>query len=290
MFTSRTFAPPRTCSSATSTAPVKSPRLDQAAEARRAGDVRPLADQDEARVGADLERLEAAPARSLRAGCGERARREPSTAAAIAARVLGRRAAAAAGDVEEARRGELAEQRARHLGRLVVAAEGVRQPGVRVRADEARRELRELGDVRPHLVRAERAVDADDQRLGVLDRGPERLDRLPGERAAGEVDDRGRDPERQLGRRLARGDDRRLRVQRVEDRLEQQQVDAALDERRASARRTRPSPRRTCCVRNAGSSTFGLSESVTLSGPTEPATKRSPAASRAIRAPATFIS
>ncbi len=43
-------------------------------------------------------------------------------------------------------------------------------------------------------------------------------------------------------------------------------------------------------VRNDGSSTFGLSDRVTFSGPTEPATKRSPAASRAIRAPSTFIS
>ena len=45
--------------------------LDQAAEPRRAGDVRALADQDEPGVRADLERLEAAPAavgaRSLRA-------------------------------------------------------------------------------------------------------------------------------------------------------------------------------------------------------------------------------
>ena len=48
--------------------------------------------------------------------------------------------------------------------------------------------------------------------------------------AAGEVDDRDADPERELGRGLARGDDRRLRVQRVEDRLDQQQVDAAVRE------------------------------------------------------------
>ena len=38
-------------------------RLDQAAEARRAGDVRALADHHEAGVGADLERLQAAEAR-----------------------------------------------------------------------------------------------------------------------------------------------------------------------------------------------------------------------------------
>ena len=69
------------------------------------------------------------------------------------------------------------------------------------------------------------------QRLRVLDRGPERLDRLAGERPAGEVDDRHRDPERQLRRDVARGRDRRLRVQGVEDRLDQEQVDPALAQR-----------------------------------------------------------
>ena len=51
------------------------------------------------------------------------------------------------------------------------------------------------------------------------------------------------------------------------------------------------------CVRYAGSSTRGDSESVTFSGPTEPATKRgrsgvlqASAAARARRAPSTFIS
>ena len=45
-------------------------RLDQAAEARRAGDVRPLADHHEAGVLADLERLEAAEARARAAARG----------------------------------------------------------------------------------------------------------------------------------------------------------------------------------------------------------------------------
>ena len=49
--------------------------------------------------------------------------------------------------------------------------------------------------------------------------------------AAAAVDRREREPERQLGRDVHRRDDRRLRVQRVEDRLDEQQVDAALDER-----------------------------------------------------------
>ncbi len=146
----------------------------------------------------------------------------------MALRVLGRRAAARADDVQQAVARELVQERRRDVGRLVVAAERVRQARVRMRRRQAARDLRELRDVRPHLARAERAVDADDQRVGVLDRRPEAFDRLPRQRAPGQVDDRDADPERQLRRRVARGDDRRLRVQRVEDRLDQQQVDAAV--------------------------------------------------------------
>ena len=74
MLTSRMFAPPRTCSSATSTAPWKSPASIRRSEPRRAGDVRPLADDDEARVRPDHERLETAEARragALPAHAGE---------------------------------------------------------------------------------------------------------------------------------------------------------------------------------------------------------------------------
>src|SRR5262249_2768909 len=137
-----------------------------------------------------------------------------------------------AGDVEEAGGREVAEQRARDLGRLVVAAEGVRQAGVRMTRDEARRDVRERRDVRPHLPRAERAVDPGDERVGVLDGRPERRDRLPREVAAREVDDRGGDPERDVRSGLTCGRDRGLGVERVEDGLEQQQVYPALDEAR----------------------------------------------------------
>ena len=78
--------------------------------------------------------------------------------------VLGRGAAASAHDVHQARPGELAEQAARGLGRLVVAAERVRQTGVRVAAHGDRRDARERLDVGAHLGGAERAVDADDHR------------------------------------------------------------------------------------------------------------------------------
>jgi hypothetical protein len=74
----------------------------------------------------------------------------------------------------------------------------------------------------------DRAVDADDQRPRVLHGDPERLDRLAREVAAAAVDRREGDPERQLGDGLARRRDRGLGVERVEDRLDQEQVDTAV--------------------------------------------------------------
>ena len=117
------------------------------------------------------------------------------------------------------------------LRRLVVAAEGIGQSRVGMAGRVGIREPAELGDVRPDLLAAERAVHADDQRAGVAHRVPERLDRLAGQGTAAQVDDRDREPERKAGSRLVRRLDGRLRVQRVEDGLDQQQVHAALGER-----------------------------------------------------------
>ena len=94
-------------------------------------------------------------------------------------------------------------------------------------------------------------------------------------------------------RDVARRGDRRLRVQRVEDRLDQEQVGAAVGQAADLLRVRLAHLRRTCASGSPGSSTFGLSDSVMFSGPTEPATNLPPAASaasRASRAPATFIS
>ena len=206
--------------------------LDEAAEAGRAGDVRPLADEREVRDGvvAQLERLHAAEARRA-ARRGNRARRDAVDRGDDLPDVLGRRAAAAADDVDEAVARELAEEAARVLRLLVVLAERVRQAGVRMARDPRRRDLREILDERPHLGAAERAVDADDERLRVLDRDPERLDGLRGEVPAAAVDRGEREPERQLGRGVLRGEDRGLAVERVEDRLDEEQVDAAVAQR-----------------------------------------------------------
>ena len=149
--------------------------------------------------------------------------------------MLGRGPAAAPDDVDHARLGELAHHVRRGLGLLVVAAELVRQPGVGVRAHQRVGNGGELLQVRPHLVGTERTVESDRERVGVAHRVPERSRRLPGQRAPGAIGDRARDHQRHVApagaQRSAVGDDRRLRVQRVEDRLDQHDVDAAGDQR-----------------------------------------------------------
>ena len=148
--------------------------------------------------------------------------------------MLGRGAAAAADDVDEAGVGEFRQQRRHEFGRLVVAAELVRQPGIRIGADERVGDAPDLGDVRAHLLGAERAVEPDREWRGVPDRIPERRRRLAGEQPPRAVGDRAGDHDRHAdAARLAdvgdRGD-RRLGVERVEDRLDQQEIGAALDQ------------------------------------------------------------
>ncbi len=83
--------------------------------------------------------------------------------------------------------------------------------------------------------RAERAVQAERERLRVAQRIPERLDRLAGQDAAGRVGDGARDHDRQslagVVEQLVEREERGLRVQRVEDRLDEEQVDAAVEQR-----------------------------------------------------------
>ena len=145
--------------------------------------------------------------------------------------MLGRRPAAAADEVHEAVLGEGAEEAAGVLRLLVVLSHRVRQPGVRVARDVRVGDAREPLEEGTHVGCAERAVDADDERPCVLHGDPERLRRLAREVPPAPVDRGEREPERQVGRDVRGGDDRRLRVQRVEDRLDEQKVDAALCER-----------------------------------------------------------
>ncbi len=146
-----------------------------------------------------------------------------------------RGAAAAAHHVHEPGRGELAQHAGHRRRRVVVAAEGIGQARVGVHADAGVGDPRQLADVRAQVLRAERAVEADDERVDVPQGVPEGLGRLAGQRAAGRVRDRARehhgnaqpDGLAHAGDRVERG----LGVQRVEDRLHQDEVGAALEQR-----------------------------------------------------------
>ena len=230
MLTSSRLAPPRTCSSATSTAAWwSSPSMRRR---KRGGtrDVGALADHHEPGVRVDLERLQAAEP-GARRRLRQLTRRQAADGGGDAGDVVRRGAAAAAHDVDDPGLGELPQEPRRLVGLLVVAAERVRQAGVRVGRDVAAGQPRQLRDVRAHLLRTQRAVDADDERVGVRHRGEEGLDGLARERAAAAVDDRHRDPQREVRCDLGGSGDGGLGVERVEDRLDQQQVDAALVQR-----------------------------------------------------------
>ncbi len=91
-----------------------------------------------------------------------------------------------------------------------------------------------LLQMRPHGVGAERAVEADGEGICVAHRIPERRRRLAGQRPAGKVGDRAGDHDRQADafrlETLLACEDGRLGVQRIEDRLDQDDIGAAVDQ------------------------------------------------------------
>ena len=201
-----------------------------------AGDVGAFADVHEGAGAADdVEGLEAGEFERGRDGAGH-AGRVFLGAAADGGDVAGRGAAAAAEDVDQAVAGEGLEDGRGVFGpfREARRRKRVRQSGVRIAGDVDVGLLRQLGDVRAHLLAAEGAVHADADRLGVADGVPESLGRLAGERAAGGVGDRAGDHHRQAEaaglESLVDREEGGLEDERVEDRLAQEQVGAGVDQ------------------------------------------------------------
>ena len=150
---------------------------------------------------------------------------------------------------------------------LVVAAELVRQARVRVARDPRRREPREVLDERAHLGRAERAVDADDERRACSTDvqnastvWPERL--RPLWSTAVNESHSGSSGATSSAATIAA---LALSVSKIVS--IEQQVDAALAQRADLLRVRLAHLRRRSTARYAGSSTCGESESVTFSGP-----------------------
>ena len=208
--------------------------LDQAQEAGGSGDVGALADVDEQGFVVDVAGLEPRELQR-RTGGGDLARVVVGHGFRERADVFGRCPAAAADHVQPARPRPATDLVGHLPRRLVVTAEGVRQPRVRVGAGEGVGEAGELLDVGAKLLGTEGTVEADEQRLRVSHRVPERLERLTREGAARGVGDRARDRDGQSQAALVEhaesGEDRRLRVERVEHGLDKNQIDPALDQR-----------------------------------------------------------
>lgn len=146
--------------------------------------------------------------------------------------MLGRRSAAAAHHVDEAVAREIGDLLGHLVGRFVIGAHFVRQARVRIGADERLGHAGEFRQVRPHRARAKRTVQPHGEGPGVADGVPEGGRRLARERTPRQVGDRARDHHRQphtgFRKDFLAGKDRSFGVQRVEDRLDQDQVRAAF--------------------------------------------------------------
>ncbi len=206
---------------------------DEPRELSRAGDVGALTDIHEQAVGTDLDRLQAGQSANP-GGLRNPPRLGAADGFGNSADVIGRRSTAAADQVEESRRSELAEHLRHVLGRVVVAAELVGQSRIGVAADVGLGDARQIVDIGPQLGSAERTVQAHSHRPRMTHRVPERFDRLPGKRSPAQVGDGSRDHDGQacadVFEQRVDGEKRGLGVQGVEDRLDEDHVGAALDE------------------------------------------------------------
>ena len=125
-----------------------------------------------------------------------------------------------------------------HVLRLQIKArrrQRIRQTRVRITRNRRVGFFRKFREKRPHQIRAERAVQADGNRLDMLHRVPKRLDGLRGNHRFTAAADGGGNHDRQnffvLLEHFLNRHERGLGVERIENRFDQQNVRAARDER-----------------------------------------------------------
>ncbi len=205
-------------------------RGDEFGKFARAGHVGALADVGEAA----LPHVQADGFQAADIGacilCGDGPGLESAHGCSDGGDVLGGGAAAAADEVNEAVRGHLPQRGGGLLGAFVIGAHLVGQAGVGVAAHGAVRPRGDVRDERSQVGGAERAVESEAERPGVLDGTEERFQRLAGEGASAAVGDGHGDEQRQRGRlgNAADGIEGGLGVEGVEAGLQQQRVHAAF--------------------------------------------------------------
>ena len=141
--------------------------------------------------------------------------------------------AAAADDIEPAAIDEALELLGEGRRSFLIASLLVRQAGVRIAGDEAVRQRLQRADVVGHELGAGGAVQAQRKHVDVIERGPQRLDVLPGEHRAHGLDGHGdhhRNRLAEFAAQIVDGQHAGLDVARVLAGFEQQQVGAAFDQ------------------------------------------------------------
>ncbi len=225
-----TWAPFSTCWRATV---VVTAFEHHAGEGFRAGDVGPFADVYIQRIGPDVESFQPREAQLL-VDFWHFSRVDRSHPFGDGLDVLRRSAAAAANNVHDAALRPALDFVGQHLGRLVVAAEGVGQAGIRVGRDVAVADAGKFLDVLAQFLGAERAVQAKRQWLDMVQRIPESLGGLAGQRAAGGIGNRPGNHHRPapagVVKELLDGEQRGLGVQCVEHGFDEQDVGAAFNQ------------------------------------------------------------
>ena len=202
-------------------------------EPGRTGDVGALAHVDEGNIVGERERFEPRKPQA-RLDLGDLARRIFRNRPGDGCNVLGRRSATAAYDVQKPVACKPFDLLCHEFGALVILAELVGQARIGIGADQCIGDIGNLAQMGAHGVGAQRAVEPDGEGLRMAQGIPEGSRGLARKRAAGQIGDRTRNHHRQadalLFERFFGGKDRRLGVERIEDRFDQDQIRAAIDQ------------------------------------------------------------
>ena len=208
---------------------------DQPRKHFRAGDVGALADVDEQRVVADVERLQPGQAQ-LVLDVRNTARRQVFKRLGDGLDMRGRSAATTTGNIQETAGGEFLDHLGGVFGCFVITGfrQRIGQAGVRVGTHITRRDTRQFFHIRAHQIAAQRAVQPDGQRLGMRQRIPESLGSLTRQRAPGSIGDGAGNHDRHahlvLLEILFDREQRSLGVEGIENGFHHQNIRAAIQQ------------------------------------------------------------
>ena len=208
---------------------------DQACKSLAAGHVGALAHVDEERVFIDVQRFEPGQESAL-AFFRHLARLDVLDGFGDSLDIGRRGAAATTDNIQQSSLGEFRKNRRHLVGRFVVTTQFVGQARVGVGRNQGVGRPADFFDKGPHGRGAQGAIQTEYRGVGVAQGDPEGLRSLPRQRAATGVGDGAGNPHRHvvqaaLAQNFTHGVDCRLGVQRIKNRLDHEDVGAAVQQR-----------------------------------------------------------